>query len=188
VVHFGAGHSREVDAAGFEERAFERGDVHAGEIEARGPELFLGYRDPTLDADAFTADGWLRTGDLGVIDDEGYLTVTGRLKDIVVRAGEKISAREIEDLLHEHPKVRSIAVVAVPDVRTGERACACVVPTDAAAPPSLAELGEFLLERGLSRRKLPEQLDLRPELPMTASGKVKKHELRSDLTRANSDR
>jgi cyclohexanecarboxylate-CoA ligase len=158
------------------------------EIQARGPEMFLGYKDPALDADAFTADGWLRTGDLGFLDDEGYLTVTGRLKDIVVRSGEKLSAREIEDVLHEHPKVRAVAVVAVPDARTGERACACVVASDPAAPPSLEELGEFLLERGLSRRKLPEQLDLVDELPMTASGKVKKHELRARLTGAEQAR
>jgi cyclohexanecarboxylate-CoA ligase len=155
--------------------------IDDGEIEARGPELFLGYRDPSLDADAFTADGWLRTGDLGFLDDEGYLTVTGRLKDIVVRSGEKISAREIEDLLHEHGKVRAVAVVAVPDARTGERACACVVPRDAASPPSLEELNEFLLGHQISRRKLPEQLAVVAELPMTASGKVKKHELRARL-------
>jgi cyclohexanecarboxylate-CoA ligase len=103
------------------------------------------------------------------------------LKDIVVRSGEKISAREIEDLLHEHPKVRSVAVVAVPDARTGERGCACVVPIDAASPPSLNELTDFLASRQISRRKLPEQIDIVTELPMTASGKVKKHELRARL-------
>jgi cyclohexanecarboxylate-CoA ligase len=157
--------------------------VRDGEIQAQGPELFLGYRDPSLDRDAFTADGWFRTGDLGVLDDEGYLTITGRLKDIVIRSGEKLSAREVEDLLHGHPRVRAVAVVAVPDARTGERACACVVPRDAAHPPTLAELGDFLLTLGVSRRKLPEQLELMTALPMTASGKVKKHELRSRFTR-----
>lgn len=156
--------------------------INDGEIEARGPELFLGYKDPALDVDAFTADGWLRTGDLGSLDDDGYLTVTGRLKDIVVRSGEKLSAREIEDLLHEHPKVRAIAIVAVPDARTGERACACVVPRQPADPPTLQQLVEFLLARKISHRKLPEQIDIVDELPMTASGKVKKHELRARLT------
>jgi len=155
--------------------------ISDGEIEAIGPELFLGYRNPALDGDAFTGDGWLRTGDLGFLDDDGYLTVTGRLKDIVVRSGEKLSAREIEDLLHEHPKVRAVAVVAVSDPRTGERACACVVLRDPAAPPTLDDLGEFLLARGMSRRKLPEQIELFDELPMTASGKVKKHELRATV-------
>ena len=153
-----------------------------GEIQARGPEMFLGYRNPDLDVETLTADGWLRTGDLGFLDDEGYLTVTGRSKDIVVRSGEKISAREVEDLLHEHPKIRSVAIVALPDAHTGERACACVVPRDSADPPGLEELAEFLLGRGISRRKLPEQLELFDELPMTASGKVKKHELRQQLT------
>jgi cyclohexanecarboxylate-CoA ligase len=151
------------------------------EIQARGPELFLGYRDPALDRDAFTDDGWFRTGDLGVVDDDGYLTVTGRLKDIVIRSGEKLSTREIEDLLHEHPKVRAVAVVAIPDEQTGERACACIVARDTTDPPSLAELAEFLLGRGVSRRKLPEQVSMYESLPMTASGKVKKHELRGRL-------
>ncbi|MGH9026720.1 MAG: AMP-binding protein, partial [Acidimicrobiia bacterium] len=153
------------------------------EIEARGPELFLGYRDPALDADAFTDDGWFRTGDLGVLDSEGYLTVTGRRKDIVVRSGEKISAREIEDLLERHPRVGAVAVVAVPDEITGERACACVIPVGGGDPPILAELGEYLLDLGLSRRKVPEQLEVVAELPMTPSGKVKKHELRARLAR-----
>jgi cyclohexanecarboxylate-CoA ligase len=153
-----------------------------GEIQARGPELFLGYRDPSLDADAFTDDGWFRTGDLGVLDADGYLTVTGRLKDIVIRSGEKLSAREIEDLLHDHPQVRAVAIVAVPDTRTGERACACVVPRDGIAPPTLDDLGAFLAARGVSRRKLPEQLLVVAELPMTASGKVNKQDLRARLT------
>lgn len=153
--------------------------IRDGEIQARGPELFLGYRDPALDADAFTDDGWFCTGDAGVLDRDGYLTVTGRLKDIVIRQGEKISAREIEDLLAGHPKVRVAAVIAVPDDRTGERACAFVVPSEPADPPALAELCAFLVEQQLSRRKLPEQLELVDALPMTASGKVNKHELRA---------
>ena len=96
---------------------------------------------------------------------------------------EKLSARELEDLLHEHPDVRSVAVVAVPDERTGERACACacVVPQDPAHTPTLGVLAEFLDARGISRRKLPKQLQVFDELPMTASGKVKKHELRELL-------
>ena len=150
-----------------------------GEIQARGPELFLGYRDPALDADAFTADGWFRTGDLGVLDGDGYLTVTGRMKDVIVRSGEKISARELEDLLAGHPKVATVAVVARPDARTGERACACVVARRADDPPTLAELAAFLTDAGLSRRKLPEDLELLLSLPMTASGKVDKQALRT---------
>jgi len=149
-----------------------------GEIQARGPELFLGYRDEGLDADAFTEDGWFRTGDLGALDADGYLTVTGRLKDVIVRSGEKFSARELEELLVQHPKVASVAVIARPDERTGERACACVVPTEALDRPTLAELGTFLSNAGLSLRKLPEQLEVVDDLPMTASGKVDKRALR----------
>jgi acyl-CoA synthetase (AMP-forming)/AMP-acid ligase II len=149
-----------------------------GEIQAQGPELFLGYRDATLDVDAFTDDGWFRTGDLGEIDHDGYLTVTGRLKDVVIRSGEKLSSRELEDLLHEHPDVHAVAVIALPDEQTGERACACVVPRDPRHPPTLDALSDFLDRRGISRRKLPEQLEVMDELPMTASGKVEKHRLR----------
>lgn len=153
--------------------------IVAGEIQARGPELFLGYRDPALDSDAFTEDGWFRTGDLGVLDEAGYLTVTGRLKDVIVRSGEKISARELEDLLARHPKVAAVAVVARHDDRTGERACACIVARRADDPPTLAELAAFLADKGLSRRKLPEELEVLPVLPMTASGKVDKQALRT---------
>ncbi len=156
-----------------------------GEIHARGPELFLGYRDPALDAAAFTPDGWLRTGDLGTLDADGYLTVTGRAKDVVIRKGEKISAREIEELLARHPGVREVAVVALADARTGERACACVVPADPALPPTLAELGAHLTDLGVSRRKHPEQVEVVRELPLTASGKVAKSELRARFAPAD---
>ncbi|MGQ0826273.1 MAG: AMP-binding protein [Actinomycetota bacterium] len=154
-----------------------------GEIEARGPELFLGYRDPALDAAAFTPDRWLRTGDLGVLDADGYLTVTGRRKDVVIRLGEKISAREVEQLLERHPAVQQVAVVALADPRTGERACACVVPTDLAHPPTLVDLTAHLAALGVSRRKHPEQVVVLSELPLTPSGKVAKSELRAAINR-----
>ncbi|MGH2726079.1 MAG: AMP-binding enzyme, partial [Actinomycetota bacterium] len=150
-----------------------------GEIWAKGPELCLGYRDSSLNAEAFDEEGFFRTGDLGVIDAGGYLTITGRVKDIVVRKGEKISAREIEDLLLEHPKVRAAAIVGLPDPEVGERIVAFVVPRRIDDPPTLAELCAFLVEKELSRRKLPERLEIVPELPMTASGKVAKHVLRA---------
>ena len=155
-----------------------------GEIEARGPELFLGYTDRGLDADAFTVDGWFRTGDLGVLDGGGYLTVTGRRKDVIIRHGEKISAREVEQLLSTHAAVRDVAVVAVPDARTGERACACVVPDDPAHPPTLADLNAHLEAQGLPRRKLPEQLALLEALPATPAGKTDKQALRTRMQRA----
>jgi cyclohexanecarboxylate-CoA ligase len=154
-----------------------------GEIWAWGPELCLGYRDPALDAEAFDADGWFRTGDLGVIDDDGYLTIVGRVKDIIVRGGEKLSAKEIEDLLFEHPAVHSVAVVPMPDAALGERVCAFVVPSDPANPPALADLVRFLEAREISRRKLPERLEVVGELPATASGKVQKHVLRERIAR-----
>jgi cyclohexanecarboxylate-CoA ligase len=157
-----------------------------GEVWARGPELFVGYRDATLNDDAFDARGLFRTGDLGRIDSDGWLTITGRVKDIIVRAGEKFSAKEIEDLLHVHPKVRSVAIVPVRDAAVGERACACVVPVDASAPPTLEELTAFLTGHEISRRKLPERLAILTELPMTASGKVQKHLLQAQLARKES--
>jgi cyclohexanecarboxylate-CoA ligase len=154
-----------------------------GEIWARGPELCLGYRDATLDADAFDARGYFRTGDLGVVDDDGYLTITGRVKDIVIRRGEKFSAKEIEDLLFEHPQVRQVAVIPVSDPAVGERVCAVVVPRDPATPPTLDALVRFLDARGLSRRKFPERLEIAIALPVTASGKIQKHVLRARFDR-----
>jgi cyclohexanecarboxylate-CoA ligase len=155
----------------------------SGEIWARGPELCLGYRDARLNDEAFDSRGFFRTGDLGVLDADGYLTIVGRVKDIIVRRGEKFSAKEIEDLLAEHPDVRQVAVIPVPDPRTGERVCAVVVPADPSRPPSLDELVRFLEARELSRRKLPERLELVDTLPATASGKVQKHVLRADVAR-----
>jgi acyl-CoA synthetase (AMP-forming)/AMP-acid ligase II len=149
-----------------------------GEIRVRGPHLFQGYVDTALDADALDADGFLRTGDLGSLDAGGWLTVTGRLKDVIIRKGENISAKELEDHLSAHPKVRDVAVVGLSDAERGELACAVVVPVDTAAAPMLAELVAFLRARGLAAQKLPEQLEVVPELPRNAAGKVLKRELR----------
>jgi cyclohexanecarboxylate-CoA ligase len=148
-----------------------------GEIEARGPECFVGYVDPALNADSFTPDGWFRTGDLGSIDAGGYLRITGRSKDIVIRKGEKFSVRELEELIERHPAVAAVAVVAVTDERSGERACAAVSLREGAAL-SLEELCEFLRGRGLARQKMPEQLLLLAELPRTDSGKPDRGALR----------
>jgi cyclohexanecarboxylate-CoA ligase len=156
-------------------------ELREGEIWARGPELCLGYRDPALNAEAFDARGFFRTGDLGTIDAGGCLTITGRVKDIIVRKGEKVSAREIEDLLFAHPRVREVAVVPLADPEVGERICAVVVPTEPSDPPSLAELVGFLETKELSRRKLPERLAIVAELPVTASGKVLKQVLKERL-------
>jgi acyl-CoA synthetase (AMP-forming)/AMP-acid ligase II len=149
-----------------------------GEVRARGPQLFKGYVDSAHDRDAFDADGFLRTGDLGKVDDAGYLTITGRLKDIIIRKGENISAKEVEDMLYTHPKVRDAAVIGLPDPRLGERCCAVVVVRDAADPLSFEEMTLFLLSHGLMKQKLPEQLELLGELPRNANGKIQKNALR----------
>lgn len=118
-----------------------------------------------------------------MLDAEGYLTITGRVKDIIIRGGEKLSAKEIEDLLFEHPQVRGVAVVPMPDPALGERVCAFVVPANSDAPPCLAELVRFLEAHEISRRKLPERLEIVEELPVTASGKIQKHLLRERIAR-----
>ncbi len=155
-----------------------------GEIRARGPDCFLGYADPTLDAEAFDAEGFHRTGDLGVVDADGYLRVTGRVKDIVVRKGEKISARELEDLLAVLPGVAEVAVVALADPATGERACACLRMQPGAAAPTLEAVSAFLRERDLTPHKLPEQVEGVEDFPRTPSGKIHKRLLREQLEAA----
>lgn len=153
-----------------------------GEIRARGPDCFLGYVDPALDTDVFDSEGFLCTGDLGVLDGAGYLTVTGRVKEIIVRKGEKISARELEDLIALHPAVAEVAVVAVPDPETGERACACIRGVGSVPPPDLPELLAFLRERDLTSRKLPERLVVFENFPRAPSGKVHKKRLQSEAS------
>jgi acyl-CoA synthetase (AMP-forming)/AMP-acid ligase II len=153
-----------------------------GEILARGPRQFLGYDDPALDDASFTGDSWFRTGDVGRLDDEGYLTITDRKKDIIIRGGENVSAKEVEDVLATHPAVAEVAVCAAPDPVWGERVCAFVRPRSGTTV-SLDELRRHVLEAGLARHKAPEQLELVEDLPRTATGKVRKAALR-DLLRA----
>jgi acyl-CoA synthetase (AMP-forming)/AMP-acid ligase II len=148
-----------------------------GEIRVRGPQICRGYLDGKLDAEAFDADGFFRTGDLGSLDAQGFVRVTGRQKEIIIRNGENISAKEIEDLLYAHPRIADAAVIGLPDARTGERCCAVVVPAPGAAL-DLAEIVRHCAAAGLARQKLPEQLELVASLPRNASGKVQKHELR----------
>ncbi len=157
----------------------EAGIGDEGELRAKGPQVCKGYLDASLDADAFDEDGWFRTGDLGVIDADGYVRITGRLKDVIIRHGENISAKEVEDLLFTHGKIADAAVIGLPDPRTGERACAVVVLTAGEEAPTLPELLEFLTEKGLTRHKVPEQLEVVDALPRNSSGKVLKHELRA---------
>lgn len=152
---------------------------HEGEVRVKAPQVCRGYVDPALGTEAFDDAGYLRTGDLGVLDAEGFLTITGRLKDVIIRNGENISAKEIEDLLFLHPRVRDVAVIGLPDRRTGERACAVVVLDDPKDPPTLEELTGFLRSYDLMVQKLPEQLELVDGLPRNPAGKVLKQDLQA---------
>lgn len=150
----------------------------AGEIWSRGPDLCLGYTDPALTDQAFDAAGWYRTGDMGVLDADGFLTITDRLNDVIIRGGENISAAEIEAALATLPAIAEVAVVGVPDDRLGERACAVVRLVSSAAPIELRHITDHLGEIGLARQKWPEVLAIVEDFPRTASGKIRKVDLR----------
>jgi cyclohexanecarboxylate-CoA ligase len=160
-----------------DEHENDLGSGEDGELLARGPEMFVGYLDAELNKSAFTDDGWFRTGDLGRIDAEGHLEITGRKKDIIIRGGENLSAKEVEDHLFAHPGVAEVAVVGSPDPVLGERVCAVIVP-EPGATLELAELIEWLLERKIAKQKLPESLIVLDQMPRTASGKIQKFRLR----------
>jgi acyl-CoA synthetase len=154
----------------------------AGEIWSRGPDLCAGYTDPRLTASAFDADGWYRSGDMGVVDADGFLTITDRLKDVIIRGGENLSAAEIEAAILTLPVVVEVAVVAAPDARLGEHACAFVrVTPGTAGPVELATITDHLAGAGIARQKWPEELRVVDEFPRTASGKIRKVDLRSHL-------
>ncbi|MGD9794424.1 MAG: class I adenylate-forming enzyme family protein [Acidimicrobiia bacterium] len=146
-----------------------------GEVLLRGPQMLLGYLDESLNAAAFT-DGWFRTGDLGHLTGDGYLSIVGRIKDVIIRNMENIAPSEVEDLLIHHAKVREASVIGLPDERTGERVCAVVVPRDPSL--TLVELTQWARAEGLTPQKLPTQLELVDELPLIGYGKVDKKALR----------
>lgn len=150
-----------------------------GEVVTRGPDQFVGYRDETLNASAFTADGWMRTGDLGHLDADGRLTITDRIKDVVIRAGETISSGQLEDVLVTHPAVGEAAIVAAPDPRYGEVVAAVVVPVPGAVI-DLDGIREHFAKSGLAKQKTPERLVVVDALPRTALGKIRKAELRAE--------
>ncbi len=152
-----------------------------GEIWSRGPDCCIGYTDPALTAAAFDADGWYRTEDVGVLDEEGYLTITDRKKDVIIRGGENVSAVEVEELLTAMPAVAEAAVVAAPHPRLGEQVCAFVRLAPGAGHLELGDVQNALDGAGLAHQKWPEQLRLVTELPRTPSGKVKKVDLRRQL-------
>ncbi|NIH97305.1 class I adenylate-forming enzyme family protein [Mycolicibacterium fluoranthenivorans] len=149
-----------------------------GELRLQGPQCFLGYVDSALDAAAFDAEGWFRTGDRGRLDADGNVFVTGRIKDAIIRNAENISALEIEGVLATHPGVADVAVIGVADTRTGERVCAVVVAREGSTL-ALADLAAHCEAQGLGRHKSPERLELVDELPRNLTGKVLKAELRN---------
>ncbi len=153
----------------------------SGEILARGPQMLVGYLHAEDEAASFDADGYFRTGDLAAWVDGNYLVVTGRAKDIIIRNGENISPKEIEDLLGGHPEIAEVSIVGLPDARTGERTCAVIVPK-AAPGPTVESLRNFLLNEGLATFKFPEQVVLWDALPKNDAGKVLKHQIRASLT------
>jgi acyl-CoA synthetase (AMP-forming)/AMP-acid ligase II len=152
-----------------------------GEILSRGPDRFAGYTDPELSTASVDAEGWFRTGDVGIIDADGYLTITDRVKDIIIRGGENVSAAEVEQLLAHMKGVAEVAVVAAPDERLGEHGCAFFRMQAGEEPPDLEAVREHLGAAGLARQKWPEELRVVDDLPRTASGKVQKFVLRERL-------
>ncbi|MFE2486729.1 class I adenylate-forming enzyme family protein [Streptomyces mirabilis] len=150
-----------------------------GEVRLRGEAVCQGYLDPAQTAEAFDEDGFLITGDVGRLTESGHLVLTGRLKDVIIRKGENISAKEIEDLLHQHPAVGDVAVIGLPDADRGERVCAVVEQPPGADELTLAVVVSYLREEGLSVHKLPEQLEVVDALPRNETlRKVLKYKLR----------
>lgn len=151
-----------------------------GEICVRGPSMFLGYGDPEATAASFDADGFFATGDLGRVTSEGAIVITGRKKDLINRGGEKVSAKEVEDILHRMPAIKEAAVVAMPHARLGETLCAYVIAQPGAGL-DLDALLAFVAASGVARQKYPEHLVVVDDFPRTASGKIRKDRLRADI-------
>lgn len=151
-----------------------------GEICVRGPSMFLGYGDPEAMAASFDADGFFATGDLGRVTSEGAVVITGRKKDLINRGGEKVSAKEVEDILHRMPAIKEAAVVAMPHARLGETLCAYVIAQPGAGL-DLDALLAFVAASGVARQKYPEHLVVVEDFPRTASGKIRKDRLRADI-------
>ncbi|HFF6094350.1 TPA: medium-chain fatty-acid--CoA ligase [Shigella flexneri] len=155
-----------------------------GEEASRGPNVFMGYFDePELTARALDEEGWYYSGDLCRMDEAGYIKITGRKKDIIVRGGENISSREVEDILLQHPKIHDACVVAMPDERLGERSCAYVVLKAPHHSLSLEEMAAFFSRKRVAKYKYPEHIVVIEKLPRTASDKIQKFLLRKDIIR-----
>jgi cyclohexanecarboxylate-CoA ligase len=153
-----------------------------GEVRVRGPVVCRGYTDAQATKDAYDADGWFRTGDLGVLRADGHLRLTGRLKDVIIRKGENISARELEDVLFNHPKVGDVAVVGLPDEERGELVCAVVEPPEGGEALTFDEMVAACTDAGLMRQKIPERLEVVDKLPRNETlNKVLKYKLREQF-------
>jgi cyclohexanecarboxylate-CoA ligase len=149
-----------------------------GDLLVRGPFQFVGYfKRPQFTAEGHTKDGWFRTGDRATLDGDGYLSITGRTKDIIIRGGENIPVVEVENILYGHPKITGVAIVAMADPRLVERCCAVVIPREGQSL-TLGELTAYLESQQLARHKFPERLEIVSEFPMTPSGKIQKYRLR----------
>jgi len=152
-----------------------------GEVRVKGAMVCQGYTDPAMTAEAFDGDGYFRTGDVGHFRADGHVVLTGRLKDIIIRKGENISAKEIEDLLYEHPKVGDVAVIGLADRERGERVCAVVQTAEGAEPLTMAEMIGHLKAAGLMAQKIPEQLEVVDALPRNETlNKILKYKLREE--------
>lgn len=154
------------------------GNGMEGEILVRGPEVMLGYTEWEDTVEAFDAEGYFRTGDLGFISHTRYVTVSGRKKDLIIRGGENISAKEVEDILHTHPAIAEVAVVGKPHERLGETPCAFVVLNDGDSL-TIQDVHNFLEDTKLAKQKFPEKLFVLDSMPKTASGKIQKHVLKA---------
>jgi acyl-CoA synthetase (AMP-forming)/AMP-acid ligase II len=180
-------HAAETDGrVGFAEVKLVAGGSGAeeGEIHARGPQMLIGYVHPEDEGAVFDDDGFYRSGDLGRWVDRDYLVVSGRSKDIIIRKGENISPKEVEDYLLEHPDIVEVAVVGLPDQERGERACAVIVAKPASAP-DVAQLRSFLTKLGVAAFKIPEQVMVVSALPKNDTGKVLKHQIRALLMQSD---
>jgi len=155
-----------------------RGEI--GELCTRGYAVMQGYwNQPDKTAEAIDADGWMHTGDLARMDGDGYVVIEGRMKDMVIRGGENIYPREIEEFLYTHPSIQDVQVIGVPDPKYGEELMACIILKPGAEPLDAAALAEFCRGR-LAHYKIPRYVDVRESFPMTVSGKIRKVEMRQE--------
>jgi cyclohexanecarboxylate-CoA ligase len=158
-----------------------------GEVRVNGPMVCKGYTDPALAKEAFDEDGYFKTGDLGLLRDDGHVVLTGRIKDIIIRKGENIAAKDIEDLLYQHPKVAEVAVIGLPDTERGERVCAVVETVAGSEALTFVEMQEYCRDAGLMTQKIPEQLEFVDAMPRNATLKILKYELRDRFAEERSE-